>query len=189
MVQLPPRPVIGVSSCLLGQRVRYDGDHKRNAFVVEELGARFELLPICPEMAIGLGVPRPPIQLVLEADGIHARGVSDPGLDVTERLRNFAREARPALVSLCGYVCKARSPSCGLDSTPLLVPGAQPRLASGLFAAALQAAFPLLPVAQEDHLGEPALRDRFLQEVLACRQRQEAQLHAQAQAQACKTAH
>src|SRR5690606_33117788 len=67
------RPLIGVSSCLLGQRVRYDGGHKREAFVVEDLAARFELLPICPEMAIGMGVPRPPLQLILEDDGIHAR--------------------------------------------------------------------------------------------------------------------
>lgn len=172
----PSRPCIGVSSCLLGQRVRYDGGHKRDGFVVEELGARFELLPICPEVAIGLGVPRPPIQLLLEADGIHARGVQDPGLDVTDRLRAYARLVLPDLARLCGYVFKARSPSCGIDSTPLFVAGEAPRLASGLFAAAVQAALPGLPLVQEDQLQDPALRARFLEQLYACQRRREARL-------------
>jgi uncharacterized protein YbbK (DUF523 family) len=166
--------MIGVSSCLLGQPVRYDGDHRRDAFVVEELGACFELLPICPEVAIGMGVPRPPIRLILEADGIHARGVDDPDLDVTARLTTFARRTLPGLARLCGYVFKAGSPSCGIDSATLLVPGQPPRLASGLFAAALQAAFPHLPVEQEDRLRDPVLRDGFLERVYACRRRQAA---------------
>lgn len=170
------RPLIGVSSCLLGQRVRYDGGHKREAFVVEDLAARFELLPICPEMAIGMGVPRPPLQLVLEADGIHARGLSDPDLDVTDRLLVFARQTLPELSRLCGYVFKARSPSCGVGSTPVLVPGHPSREDSGLFAAALQAAFPLLPVEQEDRLRDPALRERFLERVYACEQSRRSRL-------------
>ncbi|MFN2338139.1 MAG: DUF523 and DUF1722 domain-containing protein [Gammaproteobacteria bacterium] len=173
------RPIIGVSSCLLGQRVRYDGGHKREAFVVEDLATRFELLPICPEMAIGMGVPRPPLQLVLEADGIHARGVHDPDLDVTEQLLVFARQTLPGLSRLCGYVFKARSPSCGVGSTPVLVPGHPSREDSGLFAAALQAAFPHLPVEQEDRLRDPALRDLFLERVYACQQRQHSRLHDQ----------
>jgi uncharacterized protein YbbK (DUF523 family) len=160
-----PRPLVGVSSCLLGERVRYDGGHKREVFVVEDLAARFELLPICPEMAIGMGVPRPPLHLVLEADGIHARGVHDPDLDVTDRLLVFARETLPGLSRLCGYVFKARSPSCGVGSTPVLVPGHPSREDSGLFAAALQTAFPLLPVEQEDRLRDPVLRDRFVERV------------------------
>ena len=172
MDELPRRPVIGVSSCLLGQRVRYDGDHKRDAFIVQELGACFELLPVCPEMAIGMGVPRPPIRLVLEADGIHARGVEDPDLDVTARLTAFAHQTLPGLAHLCGYVFKARSPSCGVGSAPVLVPGHPPRLESGLFAAALQAALPHLPVEQEDRLRDPVLRERFLERVHACRRRQ-----------------
>lgn len=178
MDALPPRPVIGVSSCLLGQRVRYDGDHKRDAYIVEELGARFELLPICPEMAIGMGVPRPAIRLVLEADGIHARGVLDPTLDVTARLAAFARQAIPGLAHLCGYVFKARSPSCGVGSTPLLIPDGEPGLTDGLFAAALQAALPHLPLEQEDRLGDPVLRERFLARVEACRRRQAERLNA-----------
>lgn len=172
MAELPPRPVIGVSSCLLGQRVRYDGGHKRDAFIVEELGSRFELLPICPETAIGMGVPRPAIRLVLEVDGIHARGVDDPDLDVTALLTAFARRILPGLAHLCGYVFKARSPSCGLGSSPLFVSGHPPREASGLFAAALQTALPHLPLEEEDRLRDPVLRDRFLARVYACRQRQ-----------------
>ncbi len=173
------RPLIGVSSCLLGQRVRYDGGHKREAFVVEDLAARFELLPICPEMAIGMGVPRPPLQLVLEADGIHARGVYDPDLDVTDRLLVFAQQTLPALSRLCGYVFKTRSPSCGVSSTPVLVPGHPSREDSGLFAAALLAAYPLLPVEQEDRLRDPALRDLFLERVYACEQRRHSRLRDQ----------
>lgn len=147
--------------------------------MVEDLAARLELLPICPEMAIGMGVPRPPLQLVLEADGIHARGVNDLDLDVTDRLLVFARQTLPGLSRLCGYVFKARSPSCGVGSSPVLVPGQPSREDSGLFAAALQTAFPLLPVEQEDSLRDPALRDQFLERVYACKQRQHSRLRDQ----------
>jgi uncharacterized protein YbbK (DUF523 family) len=177
MVPTSARPCLGVSSCLLGQRVRYDGNHRREAFVMEELGACFELLPICPEVAIGMGVPRPPIQLVLEQDGIHARGVHDPDLDVTERLATYARALTPDLAQLCGYVFKARSPSCGVGSAPLLVTGDAPQLTSGLFAAAVQAAFPWLPVEQEDRLRDPASRKQFMARVYACHRRHVAGAH------------
>ena len=161
------RPCLGISSCLLGQRVRYDGGHKHDASLVEALSSRFDLLPICPEVGIGLGVPRPPIQLVLEADGVHARGLLDPVLDVTQSLHGYARDLTPALERLCGYVCKARSPSCGLGSTPLLAADGATRLDSGLFAAAVRAAFPDLPMAEEDQLRDSVLRERFITQALA----------------------
>lgn len=162
-----PRPCLGVSSCLLGHRVRYDGNHRLDSFVLEELGACFDLLPICPEVAIGMGVPRPPIRLVLEAEGIHARGVDDPALDVTAELSAFALRTATSLGHLCGYVFKARSPSCGVGSTPVWMPDGRSRQGSGLFSAALREALPLLPVVEDEDLRNPALRRDFLERVYA----------------------
>mgnify|MGYP003486032397 CR=1 FL=1 len=81
---------IGISSCLLGQEVRFDGGHKHNGYITESLGQFFEFVPFCPEVAIGLGIPRPPIRLVRHGQAIEARGVKDPALDVTDKLTAYA---------------------------------------------------------------------------------------------------
>jgi uncharacterized protein YbbK (DUF523 family) len=104
---------IGVSGCLVGERVRYDGEDKRDAFIADTLGAAFELVPVCPEVAIGMGVPRPPIRLV--GDPLHPRalGVDDPALDVTAPLTAYGRRMAVELDDIGAYIFKSRSPSCG----------------------------------------------------------------------------
>src|SRR5574337_1323707 len=119
----PPRPVdaepirIGVSACLLGQSVRYDGGHKRNCFLVETLGPFVEWVPVCPEVEIGLGIPRPTLRLEAHVDGALHLVTSSTGEDRTAAMQRYARARVDALArqSLCGYVLKKDSPSCGME--------------------------------------------------------------------------
>ncbi len=160
------KPPVLVSACLLGEPVRYDGGHKRHAWLVERLLPEITMVAVCPEVGIGLGVPRPPIQLVESETGVRARGVEDPGLDVTDTLNAYGRQQ--AHDWLCGAILKSRSPSCGLGTTPLFdADGHETGLGSGLFAASLQAALPGLPCIDEAGLDDPEQRERWLEAVRA----------------------
>lgn len=159
---------IGISSCLLGQAVRYDGGHKYNGDIVESLGEFFDFVPYCPEVAIGLGVPRPPIRLVKSAEGLRARGAQDETLDVTDRLVAYAETVAPLLHDVSGYILKKGSPSCGMQDVNLYSLTEQPVAgARGLYAGTLMALLPALPFEEEDRLLEPALRAAFVERVLA----------------------
>ena len=126
------KPVVGVSACLLGQKVRYDGDHRHSAILVHQLGPLLRFRDTCPEVAIGLPVPRPPIQVVQVDDDLRVKGVGNPQQDVTEALENVAANLSEPL---SGFVLKARSPSCGHLSTPVHNAGGQQiGMASGAFA-------------------------------------------------------
>jgi len=159
-----PRPRLGVSACLLGESVRYDGGHKRHAFVVEALAAHVDCIPFCPETGIGMGVPRPPIQLVGGRGTARALGVQDPAMDVTARLQQYTDDRLAALGTLDGFLFKKDSPSCGLRGVKLFAaPGrGMRRSGTGIFAAAVNTALPLLPLAQEDELDDPLQRDNFI---------------------------
>lgn len=164
----PSRVRIGVSACLLGDAVRYDGGHKRNAHVTGDLEQRFELVPFCPEVAIGMGVPRPPIHLTGDPRAPAARGVDDPAMDVTDALGAYGERVGTAIDGLSGYVFKKGSPSCGLGGVPVYPHGGDAAIATaaGLYAAAIRRLQPLLPVEEEDRLDDPALRARFVLRVL-----------------------
>jgi uncharacterized protein YbbK (DUF523 family) len=162
------RPHIGVSSCLLGERVRYDGGHKRNPWIVRMLARHFELVPICPEVAIGLGVPRPPIRLVQRGDGVRALGVHGNGPDVTAKLNRCGNSIARQHADLCGYIFKTRSPSCGMAGVPLHdTTGHVVGNATGIYAAAFMRGQPLLPVEDEEGLADPARRRDFVARVRA----------------------
>jgi uncharacterized protein YbbK (DUF523 family) len=165
----PPREVrIGVSSCLLGEHVRWDGGHKRSA-AVALLGRRFALVPVCPEVEVGMGVPRPPIRLERRRAAVH---LVDPasGVDHTGAMGRWARSRVAALrqLGIAGFVLKERSPSCGLERVEVTGPRDVRRDGTGLFAAALRAAMPRLPVVEAERLRDPAARRRFVERVLAC---------------------
>ena len=175
----PPPARIAVSACLLGERVRYDGDHSRSAFVVERLGRCFELIPDCPEVGIGLGTPRPKIHLAEDGrSGI--RLLDAEGGDLTARMSGYAAAAarRFAEQRVCGVVLKSKSPSCGTGDARVALPGTTGRSGSGgraperqdgtgLFAAGLAAALPGLPIISEAALLRPAPRDHWLTRVFA----------------------
>jgi len=157
------RPRLAVSACLLGQRVRYDGDHRAEPELMAELSRHCELEPICPEAGAGLGVPRPPVRLVRTARGLRALGVEDSRLDVTDALTGWARAQLTRLALCSGMVLKARSPSCASGTVPIHdSAGREQGHGDGLFVAAVRAARPGLPVADEEILRDPQSRQRFL---------------------------
>jgi len=163
-----PGPVrIGISSCLLGEHVRFDGGHKRDAFLVDTFGRHVEWVPVCPEVEMGMGVPREAIRLVADGDEVRLVGTRS-GEDHTEAMRRFARARLDALarLDLCGYVLKKDSPSCGLMRVKVWGGGGAPaRTGRGLFADALVRRFPRLPVEEEGRLCDPRLRENFVERV------------------------
>lgn len=157
---------VGVSSCLLGNTVRYNGGHKHSGYVTETLGRYFELVPFCPEVAIGLGVPRPPIRLVRSDGGVRARGVADPGLDVTDRLTGYGEEIAGRVAHFCGYILKKGSPSCGMERVKIYSEQGMPvGKGAGIFAATLMERQPLMPIEEEGRLMDPVLRENFIERV------------------------
>jgi uncharacterized protein YbgA (DUF1722 family)/uncharacterized protein YbbK (DUF523 family) len=165
---------IGVSSCLLGEEVRFDGGHKHNDFLTETLGRFVEFVPVCPEMEIGLGVPRESIRLVRGPD--HAEAVrlvgNKTGLDHTDKMHAYAQRRTAALgrEELSGYVLKKDSPSCGMERVRVYGPsGMATRDGAGLFASALMRRYPSLPVEEEGRLNDPHLRENFVERVFAYR--------------------
>ena len=156
---------IGISSCLLGEQVRFDGGHQRDAYIVGTLGAYFEFHPYCPEVAIGLGVPRPAIQLVKVGNAIRCVGVKDPTLDVTSRLQDYAAQQKDSHAGLCGYILKSNSPSCGMERVKVYTGNQPHRNGFGIYAQEMMRNNPLLPVEEEGRLGDPGLRANFIQRV------------------------
>jgi len=156
---------IGISSCLLGQEVRFDGGHKHDSYITGTLGQYFEFHPFCPEVAIGLGVPRPTLHLENIDGKVRCVGVKDPEHDVTERLRDYADQLKGRYAGLCGYILKKGSPSCGMERVKVYT-GALPRPEGvGIFAEVMMRLNPLLPVEEEGRLGDPGLRENFIQRV------------------------
>jgi uncharacterized protein YbgA (DUF1722 family)/uncharacterized protein YbbK (DUF523 family) len=188
MAKQPPKLRLGVSSCLLGSKVRYDGQHKRNAFLVDVLGPFVEWVPVCPELELGLGVPREPIRLVApqgapkaergSAARTHLAPSAAPrlvaersGRDLTEAMRRYAEARVRELekLGLSGWVTKKDSPSCGMERVRVYSPrGGPPRRDGvGMFVAALSARLPLLPIEEEGRLEDPALRESFVERIFA----------------------
>jgi len=169
------KPTLGISACLLGEVVRFDGGHKHDRWISGTLSEFFDLVAVCPEVAIGLGTPRSPIQLQGSADNIRVVSSKDPHLDVTEDLRQYGNKMAIQLDSLCGYIFKSKSPSCGLERVRLLPAGktSPNRAGIGQYAAAFTKAQPLLPVEEEGRLNDPVLRDNFIERVFCYRRWQD----------------
>jgi uncharacterized protein YbgA (DUF1722 family)/uncharacterized protein YbbK (DUF523 family) len=164
----PGRVRIGISACLLGEMVRYDGGHKRDPFLTDTLARFVEWVPVCPEVECGLGTPREPIRLV-RTDRVRLVTVNT-GIDLTDQMADFAQRRLTALAAedLSGYVLKKDSPSCGLHRVKVYGPGAAAvRSGRGMFAASLVERFPNLPVEEEGRLGDAALRENFIERVFA----------------------
>jgi uncharacterized protein YbgA (DUF1722 family)/uncharacterized protein YbbK (DUF523 family) len=161
---------LGVSACLLGSEVRYDGGHKRNPFLTDLLGPFVEWVPMCPEVEAGFGTPREPMHLV--ADGAAVRLVTvRTRADVTAQLQRAvgARLRQLSSLDLDGCVLKKDSPSCGLFRVKVFGAGTAARSGRGLFAAGLAEVQPLLPLEEEGRLSDPHLRENFIERVFAHR--------------------
>lgn len=160
-----PRIPVGISQCLLGEHVRYDGGHKRDTYINGTLAKYFEFVPVCPEVAIGLGVPRPPIRLIRSHHEIRAVGVQDDTLDVTEALHRYGEKQAKNLDYLCGYIFKRASPSCGLHRVKVYTQRGMTATGQGIYTQAFITAQPLIPCEEEGRLADPALRENFIQRV------------------------
>ncbi len=159
------KPKVAVSGCLLGQIVRYDGREKQHPAICQ-LNDQFELISLCPEVGAGLSVPRPPVQLVQMGQALRALGIEERRLDVTEVLKQYFESQRLLLETFSGIIFKTRSPSCGINTTPSFnFEGQQIGLTSGIFAAAIQASYPSLPLIDDEQFNNLLKRKNFLNEV------------------------
>ncbi|MEM9490227.1 MAG: DUF523 and DUF1722 domain-containing protein [Myxococcota bacterium] len=185
-----PRIRVGISACLLGHQVRFDGSHKRDRFLNDSLGRYVEWVSLCPELGAGMSVPRPTLRLVAAPgakDGVN--GSSDEpgplprlvtgkgGEDWTDAVSRYANKACDGLqqLDLSGFVLKSRSPSCGMERVKVYSgKSSANKTGVGVFARVLMARFPLLPVEEDGRLCDPVLRDAFLDAVFAYARWQEA---------------
>ena len=160
---------IGISACLLGEEVRFDGGHKRDSFLTDVLGRFVEFVPVCPEVEAGYGTPREAMHLRHVGSEIRLVTVKSDR-DVTAPMERMIRQRIPALAGedLSGYVLKKNSPSCGLERVKVYGrQGAPSATGRGMFADALVTRFPLLPVEEEGRLSNPELRENFIERVFA----------------------
>ena len=160
---------VGVSACVLGEPVRFDGGHKLSRFVADELGRHFQFVAVCPEQAIGMGVPRPTIRLVGDPAAPRVKGSKDSSLDVTESLARYAAERLPGLAGLSGYILCSKSPTCGMERVRVYDEQGNGlgKVGVGVFAQALISRYPQLPVEEDGRLHDPLLRENFVLRVMA----------------------
>src|SRR5439155_15873059 len=163
---------VGISQCLLGENVRYDGGHKLDRMLVETLGRSVEWVPVCPEVEVGLGTPREPMRLV--GDLHEPRLITiNTVVDHTDAMNRFAQQRVRELeaLNLSGFIFKSASPSCGISGVPLVsARGIETPDGVGLFARAFMEHFPLMPVEEESRLHDPQSMKDFLERLRAYRQ-------------------
>jgi len=164
-----PEITIGISACLLGEKVRFDGGHKHHNYIHHTLGKFFRFSPFCPEVAIGLSIPREPIRIVLEGDRNNpvqrVVGTRDPTKDFTQPLLECGDEQQHWVRNLCGYIFKKDSPSCGMERVKAYQNEQPTRKGVGLYAQQIMANNPLLPCEEEGRLNDTQLRENFIERV------------------------
>lgn len=164
-----PKPRIAISACLTGEEVRFNGGHKASRLCTEVLSEYFEFASICPEVAIGLGIPRAAIRLVGDPHAPHAVGSRDDSLDVSADLQRYATDMAAQLDDICGYIFMHKSPSCGLERVKVYQANGYPATEGGrgLYAARFCELRPDLPVEEDGRLCDPVLRENFITRVYA----------------------
>jgi uncharacterized protein YbbK (DUF523 family) len=170
MKQILKSPIkIAVSSCLLGEAVRYDGTAKQSSLITTKLSRQFNLLSLCPEVAIGLGVPRAAIKIIEGTgypDNFSLVDESQLTLNYTNKMLSYANQQSESLKSICGYIVKERSPSCGLRETPRFsLDGDIVSRGSGLFTHYIKQKISWLPIINESDLENDSILDNFLERV------------------------
>ena len=164
---IPGRPLVGISSCLLGEKVRYDGGGKLDRYLRDILGEHVDFKLVCPEVESGMGIPRDAMRLV-RVDGEDRLVTRKTGVDQTARMRTWMQKRLKALAAepLCGYIFKAKSPSCGMFRVKVYNPGGTPATQSrGIYAAEFASRFPSLPVEEEGRLNDSVIRENFIERV------------------------
>lgn len=167
-VKTKQQPIrIGISSCLLGEKVRYDGGHKLDRFLRDNLGQYVEYVPVCPEAECGLGVPREPMYLTGDPDDPRLL-TNETGIDLTDRLHIWCQSKVQEMegLSLAAFVFKSRSPSCGIKGVKVLTgKGLEAGSGTGIFARMFMESFPETPVEDSDRLQGPLIREKFMERV------------------------
>lgn len=168
-MSITAKPRIGISACLLGAEVRFNGGHKESRLCTHSLAEHFEFVPVCPEVAIGMGIPRQPIRLVGDASQPQALGTVDPTLNVTAPLAAYGQQMADELQDLSGYIFMHKSPSCGLERVKVYRDNGAPQHEGGrgIYAQAFCAAHPDLPVEEDGRLCDAVLRENFMVRVYA----------------------
>lgn len=163
------RPKLGVSACLLGKAVRFDGGHKKNKFILDSLAEHMDFVSVCPEVEAGFGLPRPTMQLRQRGEEVRMVFSKHPQTDVTEQMLDYSQQRVSELSDLDGFIFKKDSPSCGAFRVPLVIhkDGFKNREGIGLFAQAFMQENPLIPVEDEGRLNDTALCENFFERVYA----------------------
>jgi uncharacterized protein YbgA (DUF1722 family)/uncharacterized protein YbbK (DUF523 family) len=163
------KPKLGVSACLLGAEVRFNGGHKESHLCTRALTEYFEFVPACPEVAIGMGIPREPIRLVGDAEHPQALGSVNRELNVTQALADYGVQMAAELGDISGYIFMQKSPSCGLERVKVYRENGAPVDGGGrgIYAQAFCARHPDLPVEEDGRLNDPVLRENFITRVFA----------------------
>ncbi|ART79585.1 YbgA family protein [Oceanisphaera avium] len=168
MYKFDPKVIrVGISGCLIGQQVRFDGGHKRSDFCTEQLANHVQFVPFCPEMAIGLGTPRPSIRLIHKGEQVIAQTAK--GQDVTQALADYGKTMAAQFGGLSGYVLCAKSPSCGMERVRVYneAGNGNTKDGIGIYAEQLMQAQPLLPLEEDGRLNDVHLRENFVTRVFA----------------------
>jgi uncharacterized protein YbgA (DUF1722 family)/uncharacterized protein YbbK (DUF523 family) len=158
---------IGISSCVLGERVRFDSGHKVSKFVTKELAPYFDFVPVCPEVGSGMSVPRPTIRLVSNEERIALVETKDPSKEHTQQVIDYSKAKVEALEQeqLCGYIVCAKSPTCGMERVKVYKKGGADNIGVGLYTRELMKRMPWLPVEEDGRLNDPVLKENFITRV------------------------
>ncbi len=158
---------IAISSCLMGNAVRYDGKHKRSIWLQDLSAYGFEFVPICPEVEIGMTVPRPPIHLVKDKNGISVKLVEDHQQDFTESFLRLAEDKVTLLQTCVAYICAEKSPSCGFKTTPIVNTNSEPLddIGSGIFMQRVRQLFPGLIIINHCELADEEALQNFVRKL------------------------
>ncbi|GGD77978.1 YbgA family protein [Lacimicrobium alkaliphilum] len=169
MTNTDSKPVVGISSCVLGEKVRYDGGHKRSAFVTDKLSEFIRFAPACPEMGIGMPVPRPTIHIREIGQQQRLTDSRDAQVDHTDKMQAYFSARLPQLSQLDGYILAAKSPSCGMERIKVYTPEGEllHRKGQGIFVQMLKQQFPDLPMEEDGRLNDEGLRESFITRIFA----------------------
>ena len=166
---LAKKPLVGISACLLGKHVRYDGGHKLDPYLHEVLGKSVEVVPVCPETECGLGIPREAMQLE-EMNCSILLMTRSTNVDITPKIQHWMKIRLDELsqLQLCGFIFKTKSPSCGLHQVEVFLPGGSIRYnGTGLFARGFMERFPRIPVEDESGLQDESLLENFIERIIS----------------------
>ncbi len=163
-MEMASKVKIGVSACVIGEKVRFDSGHKLNRFVANEIKDYFDYVPVCPEVGIGLSVPRPTIRLMSDQERILLVETKDQSIDYTDKMIDFSNSKVDQLMSedLCGYVVCAKSPTCGMERVKVYKKGHADTNGVGLYTKTLMEKMPWLPVEEDGRLQDPILKENFI---------------------------